>query len=182
MSTFPPEVSQSDCLIAFTDLAGFTHAIRGMDDRAGFEIMSDYFEYLGEIIAIEGGRLVKCMGDAGLVVFPESCADGGVKALLRLRQKGDQWLIDHGLKCSHRIKVHFGRVVSGPIGAKGAKYFDVYGQTVNIAATVQSSGIALTAQAFRKLNSQTRKLFKKHTPPISYIPVEERHGRGHRSL
>ena len=51
----------------------------------------------------------------------------------------------------------------------------MYGQTVMVAATIKSSGLALTAQAFRKLNKETRKLFKKHTPAISYIPVDERH-------
>jgi hypothetical protein len=35
--------------------------------------------------------------------------------------------------------------------------------------------MALSPQAFRKLEPETRKLFKKHTPPVTYIPVEERH-------
>ena len=175
MSTLSSDVSQSDCLIAFTDLAGFTRAVRGLDELALFQTMSDYFEYLGETVEKEGATLVKCIGDAALVLFPESCVDRGVQALLRLSSQGDQWLIEHGLKCSHYIKVHFGRVLTGPVGAKGAKCLDVYGHAVNVAATLQSSGFALTAQAFRKLSPQTRKLFKKHAPPITYIPIDERH-------
>ena len=175
MSAQSSKVSKSDCLIAFTDLAGFGRAIRGLNERTLFETMSDYFEYLGEAIEKEGGRLINCMGDAALVLFPESCADAGVKALWRLRRDGDKWLSEHGLKCGHNIKVHFGRVITGPIGAKGSKCFDVYGQAVNVAATLQSLGLALTAQAFRKLSPQTRKLFKKHTPAITYIPIDERH-------
>jgi len=34
--------------------------------------------------------------------------------------------------------------------------------------------LALTASAFRALKPETRTLFKKHTPPISYIGVEDR--------
>ena len=175
MSTLSSDVSQSECLIAFSDLAGFSRAIRGLDELALFHTMSDYFEYLGETVEKEGGTLVNCIGDAALVLFPESCADAGVKALWRLCREGDQWLLAHGLKCHHYIKAHFGRVVTGPVGAKGSKRFDVYGSAVNVAATLQSSGLALTAQAFRKLSPQTRKLFKKHTPPITYIPIDDRH-------
>ena len=52
---------------------------------------------------------------------------------------------------------------------------DIYGEAVNIAAVLQSNGLTLTAQVFQKLDSSTRQLFKKHTPPITYIPVEEAH-------
>ena len=38
------------------------------------------------------------------------------------------------------------------------------------------NGFTLTPQAFRQLNPDTRKLFKKHTPPVTYIPLEELHG------
>jgi hypothetical protein len=47
--------------------------------------------------------------------------------------------------------------------------------TVNIAATLKSNDLAITPQLFRRLNPDTRKLFKKHTPPITYIPVNESH-------
>ena len=137
--------------------------------------MSDYFEYLGQTVEKEGGTLVSCIGDAALLLFPEPCVDAGVKILWRLCRNGDRWLLAHGLKCSHYIKAHFGSVVTGPIGAKGVKRLDVYGHAVNVAATLQSSGLALTAQAFRKLSPQTRKLFKKYTPPITYIPIDDRH-------
>ena len=175
MSTLSSEVSQSQCLIAFSDLAGFARAVRGLDELALFHTMSDYFEYLGQTVEKEGGRLIKCIGDAALLLFPEPCADDGVKALWRLCRDGDQWLLAHGIKCSHYIKVHFGPVVTGLVGARGSKCFDVYGHAVNVAATLPSSPLALTAQAFRKLSPQTRKLFKKHTPPITYIPVDDRH-------
>jgi len=47
------------------------------------------------------------------------------------------------------------------------KRFDVFGHAVNIAALLTSDGLALTPQTCRH--------FKKHTPPISYISVEDRH-------
>jgi len=32
-------------------------------------------------------------------------------------------------------------------------------------------GFAMTPQVFRQLSAESRKAFKKHTPPVSYIPV-----------
>jgi len=66
-------------------------------------------------------------------------------------------------------------VVTGLIGAHGNKQPDVYGETVNTAATMQSNGIAVSPQVFRLLSPAARKLFKKHTPPVTYIPVNEPH-------
>jgi hypothetical protein len=42
---------------------------------------------------------------------------------------------------------------------------------VNTAATLESRNFALSAQAFRKLGPAARKAFRKHTPPVTYIPV-----------
>jgi hypothetical protein len=61
------------------------------------------------------------------------------------------------------------------LGTKNDKHYDVIGNNVNITASLKSNGFAITVQTFRKLNKETRKLFKKHTPPIIYIPVEEKH-------
>jgi class 3 adenylate cyclase len=77
--------------------------------------------------------------------------------------------------CRHVVKAHFGRVCCGPIGTRDDKRFDVFGHAVNIAALLTSDGLALTPQVFRRLTPQTRRHFKKHTPPISYISVEDRH-------
>jgi hypothetical protein len=55
----------------------------------------------------------------------------------------------------------------------GEEIVDVYGKTVNVAAALPSSGLAITPAVFRSLQAETRKLFKKHTPPISYIDADD---------
>jgi hypothetical protein len=45
----------------------------------------------------------------------------------------------------------------------------------NIAATLPSNGYAISVETFRQIKPETRKLFKKHTPPITYIGVDEKH-------
>ena len=55
------------------------------------------------------------------------------------------------------------------------KRFDIIGDNVNITATLKSNGFTISVETFRKLKKETRQLFKKHTPPITYIDVEEQH-------
>jgi len=43
---------------------------------------------------------------------------------------------------------------------------------VNVAARLQTRSFALSAETFRLLSPAARKVFKKHTPPILYIPLD----------
>lgn len=172
------DVSEAALVVAFSDLTGFARFARNRPDREVFEIMSAYFELAGDIIERGGGRVVKPIGDSVLMTFPEGRADDAVNALLRLKEEGDRWLEQRGLPCRHVIKAHAGPVCCGPIGPRGDKRLDVYGRTVNTAALTRSNGFAVTPQVFRKLAPDTRKRLKKHTPPVTYIPVGERHRSG----
>jgi hypothetical protein len=40
---------------------------------------------------------------------------------------------------------------------------------------LDSTGVALSVEAFRKLSPDMRRRFKKHTPPITYIRTEDPH-------
>ena len=75
------------------------------------------------------------------------------------------------------VKAHFGTVIAGHYrsGGDGAQRFDIIGENVNVAARLDSHGFAISAEAFRKLGADTRKRFKKHTPPITYIRVGDKH-------
>jgi len=130
---------------------------------------------VGDIVESAGGRVIKFIGDAGLVVFPEEKVDAGVLALRELQQRGDQWFADRDSPCRHVVKAHLGPAACGMVGTRTEKRFDVFGATVNTAALLKSRGFAMTPQVFRKLSPDTRKLFKKHTPPVTYIPAEESH-------
>ena len=167
--------TEANLLIAFSDLTLFARYARGKADPEIFETMAEYAEFVGETIEGAGGTVVKFIGDAVLIVFPEESVGKGVLALLALKKDGDKWMASRGLPCRHRIKAHLGPVTCGPFGTKTEKRFDLYGGAVNTAATLASHGLTITPQVFRKLGPEIRKHFKKHTPPITYIPVEESH-------
>ncbi|OGV74858.1 MAG: hypothetical protein A3K19_00620 [Lentisphaerae bacterium RIFOXYB12_FULL_65_16] len=167
--------TERNLLVAFFDLTQFARFSRTVDDRELFGFVSDYYELVGACVQQSGGTVVKFMGDAGLAVWPEEMVDRGVLGLKDLKESGDHWLERRGSPCRHVIKAHFGPVICGKIGSRTEKRFDVFGQTVHTAALLNSNGLAITPEVFRKLQRETRKAFKRHTPPVTYIPVEERH-------
>ena len=162
-------------LVAFIDLAGFAlQSTRVADDEIA-EVIDDYYGMVAEHVTAAGGRVVKYMGDGALVVFDTDDADRGVDVLLELKLALDRYLGGRGWECRATIKAHVGSVIAGPYGPPGDRRFDVIGKTVNTTAMLDASGVALSTEAFRKLSPATRKRFKKHTWPITYIRVEDPH-------
>lgn len=168
---------EAELVVAFFDLTGFLKIVRGWSSQELIDFINDYYEYTGALVEQYNGRVVKFLGDAGLVTFLPEDADNAAKLLLALQTEGDKWLADRQLKSRHIIKAHYGPMVCGLFGTKDEKHFDVFGDTVNTAATLASNGLAITPQLFRQLSPEMRQAFKKHTPPITYIPVHEPHGR-----
>lgn len=95
--------------------------------------------------------------------------------LLDLKLEIDRYLASRGWDCRTTVKAHVGSVIAGPYGPPADRRFDVIGKTVNTAAMLEASGVALSAEAFRKLSPAVRRRFKKHTWPITYIRVEDPH-------
>jgi len=164
-----------DLLVGFWDLTGYTRYCLKNPDYEVFQLMADFFDLTGGIVNEAGGRFVKAIGDAGLAAFPIERADDGVRAFLKLKTEGEAMVSARGVRSVAVVKLHAGPVVAGTVGAPGDKRFDIYGKTVNTTALLESSGFAMSAQVFRKLDPETRRLFKKHTPPITYIHQADRH-------
>ncbi len=167
--------TEMDLLVGSYDLNGYVKYCRTVPTRTVFELLAGYFDYTGGMIAVAGGRFVKATGDAGLTAFPAEGADAGVRAHLDVQKLGNIWLKEHGYPRQARIGLSLGSVTCGPLGAPGQAHFDIIGSTVNTAFTMDTEGFAMTPAVFRALEPATRKLFKKHTPPISYIALEDKH-------
>jgi class 3 adenylate cyclase len=170
-----PERRALPMLIAFTDLTRFTKRALRTPDHELAESIDDFYQRVSEVVSSGGGRVVKFIGDAALIVFPADRVDDGVVALLELKRDIDAWLDDVDWDSRMIVKVHFGTVVAGHYGTEGDRRFDIIGKDVNATARLDSRGFAISVDAFRKLSSETRKRFKKHTPPITYIRVEDQH-------
>jgi class 3 adenylate cyclase len=165
--------AEHELLVGFYDLRGYMRYAEATEPRPLLDLMTGYFACTGKIVADAGGRLIKTLGDAGLVAFPADRVDAAIEAARALRATGRDWLGQRGFKTDIVTKLHIGPVAVGRVGSPGEEIIDVYGRTVNIAAALPSSGLAVTPAVFRSLQAETRKLFKKHTPPITYIDADD---------
>ena len=68
---------QRDVLVAFSDLSAFTRVVQGQSEGEIFALMTEYYGLVGDVIAAGGGKVVKFIGDAALLVFPDDGIDAG---------------------------------------------------------------------------------------------------------
>ena len=161
--------SEQELLVGFYDLTGYMRFAEASEPAPLLDIMAGYFALTGRIVQDAGGRLIKTVGDAGLLAFPAEAVDRGVEACREVQRQGREWLAGRGYNTRIVVKLHLGPVAIGRVGSPGEEIIDVYGKTVNVAATLPGNGLSLTPAVFRSLSAESRQLFKKHTPPITYI-------------
>ena len=68
----------------FTDLKGSTELYERVGDLVAFDLVREHFRTLNEIVAAEGGAVVKTIGDAVMATF--LTPDHALAAALRMRE------------------------------------------------------------------------------------------------
>src|SRR2546429_4040024 len=117
----------------FTDLKGSTALYERVGDLAAFDLVRAHFHALLEIIASEKGAVVKTIGDAVMATFirPEHAIVAGLRMRAAMKElnaaRGKQDLVV-------KIGIHQGPCLAAMLNERQ----DYFGQTVNIAARVQS--------------------------------------------
>ena len=158
-------------LICFYDIRGFTRLVdQTTTDLDTFVLLNEMARKAEQHVQSSGGEVVKFIGDAALIIYPEERIDDGVRALLELKTGLQQILLDHGKKADVLFALHVGEVAVGPFGTSGRT--DVLGSAVNTTAQLEKtpckSTFIISPQLFRRLSTGTRKLFHKFTPPVVY--------------
>src|SRR5246127_384273 len=121
----------------FTDLKGSTALYERVGDLAAFDLVRAHFRALLAIIGAEKGAVVKTIGDAVMATFirPEHALMAGLRMRAAMdelnKQRGTDDLIV-------KIGIHEGPCLAVMLNERQ----DYFGQTVNIAARVQSLSTA----------------------------------------
>ncbi len=144
---------ECNLVISFTDILLFAKTSESMSDHQVFDMMSKFQTLVGEEIDGSGGKIVKFIGDAVLIVFPEEKAKQAIETLKSLKDRIDTWLSNQSLDCKMRIKAHVGPVVCGKLGPKTEKRFDVFGNAVNETVRLKGEEFILSASLENKINS-----------------------------
>jgi histidine kinase len=130
--------------VLFTDFEGFTHLAETLSPTDLVRELDECFNAFDAIVAKHGVEKIKTIGDAymavgGLPVPNSTHPDDVVQAALEMRAFiAERWM-SGGPYLGMRIGVHTGPVTAGIVGKRKFQY-DVWGDTVNIAARMESSG------------------------------------------
>lgn len=130
--------------ILFTDFSHFTQATATMPAERMVEELNTIFGKFDAICEECGIERIKTIGDSYMAVagVPTQCDDHAhrcVRAGLRMINFLAARNADAAFKWGLRVGIHSGPVVSGIVGIH--KYaFDVWGDTVNLASRMESSG------------------------------------------
>jgi class 3 adenylate cyclase len=131
--------------VLFADLEGFTPWVRETEPDRVVRFLDDLFTRFDELVAEAGVEKVKTVGDEYMAVAgaPEPRADHASAAVLLAQ--GMLAAVDDACRSMNvplrlRIGVASGPVVGGVIGQKRI-LFDLWGETVNTASRMQSSGV-----------------------------------------
>lgn len=119
--------------LLFTDIKGSTALYDRIGDLSAFSLVQRHFEVLRGVVAANGGAIVKTIGDAVMASFGEARqAVGAALAMQRAIAAFNEGKGDRGLVL--KIGVHVGPAIAVTLKDR----LDWFGQTVNIAARVQS--------------------------------------------
>jgi adenylate cyclase len=134
--------------VFFSDFVNFTSIAERMSPEDLVKLLDDYFKTFDSIITRHNLEKIKTIGDAYMCVggLPEESSDHAirvVKAALEIQQilaeKRKAYESAGSRFFDARIGVHTGPVVSGVVGS--TKFaFDIWGDTVNVAARMEHSG------------------------------------------
>jgi class 3 adenylate cyclase/predicted RNA-binding Zn-ribbon protein involved in translation (DUF1610 family) len=125
----------------FTDLRGSTELYERIGDLAAFDLVKAHFNVLNDIVAAEGGAVVKTIGDAVMATFPTP--DRAVAAAVKMRDAMRQFNQDRQRDdLLLKIGMHEGPCIAVTLNERQ----DYFGQTINIASRVQ--GLANAQEIF----------------------------------
>jgi class 3 adenylate cyclase len=124
------QISVGSLTILFTDLCDSTQLYRDIGDASAFGVVMNHFDVLREAIDVEGGALVKTIGDAVMAVFQRPVA--GLRAILRAHEV--LATPPPGQRPLHlRAALHLGPSIAVSLNER----LDYFGSTINAAARLE---------------------------------------------
>jgi adenylate cyclase len=130
--------------VLFADLAGFTSFSEGRQPREVTEMLNAYFEVaIPPLVREHGGEIDRLIGDAIMATWgtrgdqPDH-AERAVNAAAALQMETARLAAEHPDWPRFRAAVNTGEALVGVVGAESGRSYTVIGDTVNVAARLES--------------------------------------------
>lgn len=165
---------ECDLVVGFYDLTGYTQWAAQHPPLQVLTRLDLHFEKTAGYIKKSGGHFIKAIGDAGLFIYPGDSSteiDHAVDAMQTLQAQTNEWLRSKSMATQLLVKMNWGPVACGQVGAPGHKRFDIYGSTVNNAALLAARPFAITAELHAELSAPMQGLFSEKERGEWYLPA-----------
>jgi class 3 adenylate cyclase len=156
--------SFGDVTVIFGDLAGFTALSSATPPAEVVEMLNGLFSRFDEVAQELGIEKIKTIGDCYMAVcgLPRPCPDHTervARMALQMLEVTSHYGHERGLNLQLRIGINSGPVVAGVIGTTKFIY-DLWGDTVNIASRMESTGVPGQIQVTRNVYERLRGSFE----------------------
>lgn len=141
-----------DLCFLFTDIRGFTTLCESKSPKEVVEILNHYLDIETEIILNNGGDIDKFVGDEMMAFFSGPKKEyNACKAAMEIRaamREQQQLALTEGTDVIQMgIGINTGKVIFGSVGSKTRMDFTSIGDTVNLAARLESANKAYGSKA-----------------------------------
>jgi class 3 adenylate cyclase/CHASE3 domain sensor protein len=140
----------ADVTVLFADIVGFTQLSSAIPAEELVRLLDDVFSRFDSLVEAHGLEKIKTLGDAymlagGLPMPRPNHAEAVAEAALGMLKEIASFNAHHETSIRIRVGMNSGPVVAGVIGRKKFIY-DIWGDTVNIASRMESTGLAGSIQ------------------------------------
>jgi adenylate cyclase len=168
--------------VLFADIRGFTAMSERMRPEEVVQLLSEFFDSMVEVVLRNQGTIDKYLGDGMMVIFgapvedpyqEEHAVTAALEMQAQLAELCDKWRLQGRPAIRMGIGINSGAAVVGNIGSEEHMEYTAIGDTVNLAARLES--------ATKELGSDI--VVSEHTydavrPLFKWKPTGEMHVRG----
>lgn len=163
--------------VLFCDIRGFTSMAEGMRPEEVVELLSEFFGHMVDVILRHGGTIDKFLGDGMMVIFGAPVDDlnqeeHAVRAALEMQSElarlAAVWEGQGRHSFRMGIGINSGPAVVGNIGSQEHMEYTAIGDTVNLAARLETASKELSADIV--VSEQTQSAVR---PQFQWRPLGE---------
>jgi adenylate cyclase len=149
--------------ILFADMAGFTASASDTDPKDLVKFLNHVFTGFDRLVEIHKLEKIKTTGDSYMVVsgVPAARPDHAqalAQLALDMRDAATELRDPHGHNVPIRIGIASGPVVAGVVGTRKF-FYDIWGDAVNVASRMESTGVPGKIQVSQETYEQLRHNF-----------------------
>lgn len=155
--------------VLFTDLKGFSTLAEAMEPKTLMSFLNEYMQAMAQVVLDNDGIIDKFIGDAVMAAFgvpisasseeaiatdAEAAVRCAVQMAAKLKSLNERWAREGRATLSMRVGIATGKLVAGCLGGSVRQDYTIIGDTVNVAARLESYDKSLDGGICRILISE----------------------------